>query len=1676
MARSVLGDPTVYDNLEKREMAASQEYSMPGTGVPGTGGRMGTSATGRMVGSPMRNGTGNRTAATPGRLSMSANGAPGSPGATLPVESEAEVYFKTLTLRKETASKARAKDKEMGETLASYLPMKERFALAKEKNVMALWQERQLEWQRIQQHIATKCNAPPTHSLMMTTTDEFRVKAEQYDVLQAAIPAVERFGPDSWQMTLRGGSSKVCTIGHIFSGLECELKSDRRAPLIVRRPRPVGLNTTMLTASGIIGSGTESTVALMTKRPGTVDDSSAMKAKKRRLKAHLKRIRPHMVTMELAEGLLLRAAPLFKWAEVSSSEYFQDQDEMQRRAEEEEALGGSLSARQEKEARELAATRALEDQGRGVKSMPTLSFATSTELVFTTNVGETTHKYVEFTNTGAIALNYSWRVDPTKYPVSAALASARSLRKTCLERNHSKVTRESVLAAQRTSFFCQRDSGKVLPGETIVTCFSYCNKSGGGIVNQSWLLDTVPRATVKLEGASAPEDVSEDMGTLRISTEAESARKPKNSAIETEVPLNVNFRGHTSNVDCKLTERTKASQGIDRHARTAYFADTLYQSVRRVRDPIRASTVDSRQKSLFTEVNDAFLRARSPRHGAVLPYFVTTERIREFMSYFDETSEGSSDLQEKLFAIVDASKRFSDIVVTDEEGAAVSMEALESRERALLEAEASEAAASLARVQAQFFPELELDNFDEVTLEDVTLHWGMDVEAVSRSCRANQRRASYFVDIERQLDVFLKEEEKERAKEQKRQEKLARQAARSGKKKRRQEEDSDEEEEEEEEEEEDDEAAAAAAAELRRLSHPEIVRSTLLANRCESLVSLFFVRPSATTLVHARGRELLLGTLDFMDEEDGNVRERAKWDPANEFTPFKCPFNTDEGRESWAGALAGQAAPAAGGKGKEVAAALPQQIDMIYRDMFGAVNERLLSGLTDVFAEVDEQATTKTRAEVVQSSQSLFSKSQLRVEDVQGQNKVVFVNFDGDAFTSGTVRNVNDESGGLDTSALILSAFDAALSRQQRALNAAYQCGINGAHAIVLLHEDSCACRPLTKSCGTISALLNEREAKRKAAYDALSARKQKKLLLEKGLQPVVQVAFDVVPCASLVELRLVMKVFLQTDSYKGQSKGTTVVPVFVLETLQVPGVVPAEPEMEEVVSDDEEAPLDAIGQDDFRERQVALWHSRRPHRVEVTVPVISAQAVAAVNQKRLSNVNSSMISAVLSDARAAVEEVIREAHAGPVSSALLVDACPSVLLQPRQGALQSLATGSGPDSCPRALSAEMRELLLWCGVCKFAPVLAAVQEDHPLVVAHYERLFRQSAEPTALTAPRMLYVAGGAIRVEKFRLLDEMLDMAGTVCIVGELAIPFVAAANSLLTLGRYADLCAAHWDVCKQLIAKARFRGVRLVLPTDLMVGEEPLKPQDWYRCVDKVEKDSRDEGGDYEDEIKVVSLEPRALQPPPVAEGEEPLPAPEGFESIVTQGYVYDLGPESCKALTREVENCDLLLVWGTVGVCEIGTFQAGQRALVAASVAKVSDDADDKPEEAAAPPPEAKKGKGKEAPVAEVAKPAVRAIPSQCLVVGDAAVEWYARFTDPEGEFNGNIQQAGLVAYAQRESALFTGVLSQYTLPFVTDVDEREPTEEEFVHNIKEVVEEEEEDEEDEEEDEDEDDDY
>jgi hypothetical protein len=250
-----------------------------------------------------------------------------------------------------------------------------------------------------------------------------------------------------------------------------------------------------------------------------------------------------------------------------------------------------------------------------------------------------------------------------------------------------------------------------------------------------------------------------------------------------------------------------------------------------------------------------------------------------------------------------------------------------------------------------------------------------------------------------------------------------------------------------------------------------------------------------------------------------------------------------------------------------------------------------------------------------------------------------------------------------------------------------------------------------------------------------------------------------------------------------------------------------------------------------------------------------------------------------------------------------------------------------------------------------------------------------------------------------------------------GELCIPFLALSGRV-SFKQYQSLCADNRLVCLELVKKARMRGTKLLLPVDILSADEAIDAQLRRRCFDKFDADSRDEGADYNGEIKSVLV--GYPENGPLAE-EYTLVGPlkdypqlehYSVPKVSVEGFVYDIGEQSRKVLQEQLANCDLLVSWGPLGACEVSGFQMGQRTLVQGSVLPP------RPEEAVAAP--------------AYNNPGYANKPLHTWVIGDSSAEWFSRYADPDGEQQGDLVEAGRLSFVSRASKLAVGVLGRNKL--------------------------------------------
>ena len=293
-------------------------------------------------------------------------------------------------------------------------------------------------------------------------------------------------------------------------------------------------------------------------------------------------------------------------------------------------------------------------------------------------------------------------------------------------------------------------------------------------------------------------------------------------------------------------------------------------------------------------------------------------------------------------------------------------------------------------------------------------------------------------------------------------------------------------------------------------------------------------------------------------------------------------------------------------------------------------------------------------------------------------------------------------------------------------------------------------------------------------------------------------------------------------------------------------------------------------------------------------------------------------------------------------------------------------------------ISAQLKETLLWATVIFETHYLEGYRNtartsaaDEPiteelLLYKYVLRLF-----PADLKMLKFVSLIGGELRPDKLQFIDHLIDMTDVLALTGEVAIPFISAHRGITFLR--AKNCETHKLLAKQLLKKAKMRGVRVLIPTDLVVGDTEICSVDRLHSAQSIDPSSRDDGAEYNGDSSIVRLE--------------------AFHEPISDMFVYDIGPGSIHAIEEEVRSASMILAWGTAGVCESSSFQSGQRAVV-------------------------------ECMAVRDGSTTVYPTP-KTLIFGDSTVEWFSRFYDADGDLtggDGDLVKIGVVSYMQRNSAL------------------------------------------------------
>lgn len=520
-----------------------------------------------------------------------------------------ELYYSTLKQLEKHSKKVRLHDTNLEKKMMEYLPVNEKFNMNKEGKVLTRWQERQRDWERIQSTISKKINSKNTRPLMMSTTDEFRSRVEEYDLIQAALPLKDRYSEAAWQMTLRGGGPIFCSVGHIFSGIECKYEADVPKPKMIRKPK-----------------APEATF----KNDTFLEQTDALVKKVNKYKQSITEIRPHNMSYSDASHLVVRSKNLFQWAKESTAAYFKEKEEAALSVVLEEdsvSVGSSV-----KSAKIANNGNNFDNGGLG----PHVEYLSAREVLFDTQWNKNSTQTVSFRNIGTVAVSYRWRKlsNEKAEPDNKKKRPASSASQMEMLTHGMKLTdiinrkgvdegrlRSTVLNRARDSFFCLRDSGEILPDEVITTTFMFSSRCGAGNFSSQWVLELTPLdATIYISSTNV----------LGLESEA---------PIRCEGSLCISLRAAVDEPDENMKNRANIAAFVDRRTVETLVFDVVQDCLRRVRDPVRLSNLYARQIDLFRRVNKQRLLDLSSRYTSLLPTFITPQRLDSFVSYYLTSSQ-----------------------------------------------------------------------------------------------------------------------------------------------------------------------------------------------------------------------------------------------------------------------------------------------------------------------------------------------------------------------------------------------------------------------------------------------------------------------------------------------------------------------------------------------------------------------------------------------------------------------------------------------------------------------------------------------------------------------------------------------------------------------------------------------------------------------------------------------------------------------------------------------------------------------------------------------------------------------------------------------------------------------------------------------------------------------------
>jgi 3-phosphoglycerate kinase len=501
----------------------------------------------------------------------------------------------------------------------SLLPS-EKFNKLRDGKVMARWEERQKEWERLQNTIARKMGKDPKKMLMGESND-FRERLEEYQTVLASVPLHERNIGALWEMSLRDGATRHAPIGNIFSGLFCPLKVEIPLPKVVRKPNLAILPPLPPTSS--------SSSDMMNKTMNNSMDENAawrkdhaLSHRKKTLKKRLAEMRPHEIAMNDVNNLVVYGYDLLQWAHDSSKQVYEEKKKNNKKLlnQQNQQNGGEEKGDNFNQTRAVfedelddaeKARRALldvDDDGfiskDGTESAsrgqgPQLHVGPSPYVLLEAAVKEPAESALTLYNSGSVTLFFEWTRSEEEVP-SLVTVSKRATAEGHVPSDPSALFAISKDASE-SRFLCQNASGVLMPGQTKATVFAF-ESSTPGSFSETWKLKVTPPAQVfgellpKVKMPPKTNDNNNGQKNDDFQTDDEDD-DAANGLVA------VSLLGACLASDTNEHRRLPIRLGIEKKVTCAEMKDLVTSVVRDVKTPRREETIRAAQKKNFERLN-----------------------------------------------------------------------------------------------------------------------------------------------------------------------------------------------------------------------------------------------------------------------------------------------------------------------------------------------------------------------------------------------------------------------------------------------------------------------------------------------------------------------------------------------------------------------------------------------------------------------------------------------------------------------------------------------------------------------------------------------------------------------------------------------------------------------------------------------------------------------------------------------------------------------------------------------------------------------------------------------------------------------------------------------------------------------------------------------------------------